>query len=98
MTHSHMTISDAKSEFAEKRSNRRIACSRSADISAGNVTYAALIKNISIEGAFIETNAPFSVGQILLLSFYSPIKQKKIAVAGEIVRAYKQGFGLKFRY
>lgn len=53
---------------------------------------------MSIEGAFLETDAPISVGQKLTLSFYSDTKQKRIKVTGEIIRDYKQGFGLKFRY
>lgn len=93
-----MTNPDDRIEFLEKRSNRRISCSRSANISKGNVSYVASIKNMTIEGAFIKTDAPFSVGQELTLSFYSSIKQKQIAVAGKIVRAYKHGFGLKFIY
>jgi Tfp pilus assembly protein PilZ len=55
------------------------------------------IKNISSDGMFVETREPFSVGQLVTLTFKLPNSVEHIKINGEIVRVSSQGFGVKFR-
>ena len=55
------------------------------------------IKNISSDGMFVETREPFSVGQLVTLTFKLPNSLEHIKINGEIVRVSSNGFGVKFR-
>ncbi len=55
------------------------------------------IQDISAGGMFIETRAPFMVGQDIMLTFPLPKNRKHVKVAGEVIRTTPQGIGVKFK-
>lgn len=83
--------------FKDKRQHERKPFFMVVDYCTGDRAYKDYIQNISAGGVFIETRMPFSVGQVVSLSFPLPDYQKYIKVTGEVVRVSPQGIGVKFR-
>ena len=83
--------------FKKKRKHERKPFLTTLDYSAESGSYRDFIKDISIEGVFIETRTPFSVGEILSMTFLLPEYEKKIKIQGEIVRIDEKGIGVKFK-
>ena len=61
-----------------------------------NRYFAAITKNISKGGIFIETRDKFKKGQIIKLVIAHTKITKGVILKGSIVHLRKQGFGLKF--
>jgi Tfp pilus assembly protein PilZ len=83
--------------FKKKRKHERKPFLTTLDYSTESGSYRDFVKDISIEGVFIETSIPFSVGEALSMTFLLPEHEKKIKIQGEIVRLDKQGIGVKFK-
>ncbi len=64
---------------------------------SGKQTFRDYIKDISNGGVFIETQTPFTVGQIIKLKFPLPNYKKLVKVTGEIVWSSPDGIGVKFK-
>lgn len=63
----------------------------------GKQVYRDYITDISNGGVFIETQSPFTVGQIIKMKFPLPNYQKIVKVIGVIVWSSSQGIGIKFK-
>ncbi len=83
--------------FKKKRKHERKPFLTTLDYSTESRSYRDFIKDISIEGVFIETSIPFSVGEVVSMTFLLPEHEKKIKIQGEIVRIDEQGIGVKFK-
>jgi len=59
--------------------------------------YQNFIQNISTEGAFIETRAPLTVGDRILLTISYSKEQRPFKIEAEVARIDPEGVGLKFR-
>ena len=66
------------------------------DCSTNDVCFTNFIHDISNGGVFIETNAPFYVGQKLALNFTLPEIESPISVGGKVIRVNSNGIGVKF--
>ena len=66
------------------------------DCSTHDVCFTNFIHDISNGGVFIETNAPFYVGQKIAMNFTLPEIESPISVGGEVIRMNSNGIGVKF--
>lgn len=80
----------------EKRSNLRMACLALIDFGYRGRFRRGFIKNLSFDGAFIETSENMKIGEKLVMSFEDPFFRKKIRTSGEIVWIDTNGCGIKF--
>ena len=83
--------------FKKTRKHERKPFFTTLDYSTESGSYRDFIKDISMEGVFIETSIPFSVGEVLSMTFLLPEHEKKVKIHGEIVRIDEQGIGVKFK-
>jgi len=69
-----------------------------------DITYASdqrgffedVIRNISADGLYIETNLLSELGQKLTMSFSHPNSGDPVKVSGKVIRADSEGIGVKF--
>lgn len=66
-----------------------------ADCATHDTYFTNFINDISKGGVFIETHAPFYIGQKITLNFSLPGKGP-ILVGGEVIRVDSNGIGVKF--
>ncbi|UCD89675.1 MAG: PilZ domain-containing protein [Desulfobacterales bacterium] len=66
------------------------------DCATNDTGFTNFIHDISNGGVFIETTAPFYVGQKLSLNFSLPKIDHPISVGGEVVRIDSTGIGVRF--
>jgi hypothetical protein len=79
-----------------RRSSRRATYLIDVHYAARGRVFQGFIQNISPEGVFIKTREPVTVGQKVTLTFPLPHSREHAKVAGEIVRAGADGFGVRF--
>lgn len=84
-------------KITEKRFNVRKSCDRSVEIVVGDVACRGVMKNICIEGAYVETDRTFEIGKGVTISFRHSSKDAQIVMHGRIVRIDQKGFGVKFK-
>jgi type IV pilus assembly protein PilZ len=90
-------ISDRKTEtYEESREHPRKASLIPVDCSTHDLCFTNFIQDISEGGVFIETNAPFYVGQKITLNFSLSGTEDVISVGGQVARINSQGIGVKF--
>ena len=80
----------------EKRLYPRIPCFLLVDYAADGCAYRAFIRNISADGAFIESQRPVPLGPQVSLIISLPADQSPIKTSGNIVWVDEQGIGVKF--
>jgi len=83
--------------FEGRRKHKRKSFIMAVDYSTQDHIYKDFIQDISAGGVFIQTNMPFTVGQVVSLTFPLPNYQKHIKVIGEVVRTSQLGIGVKFK-
>jgi Tfp pilus assembly protein PilZ len=81
---------------ASMRENPRKACLINANYRVQDRNFKSYILDISIGGAFIETNAKYPVGKDLLLKFSLPNHPQPFTFGGKIAWSSARGFGVKF--
>jgi len=88
--------SDTEWEGEEKRKNPRVECHEEATITVGKNSKQSVIINVSPDGVFIISDEEFKPGQIVRVSYYSPLQRHHLDVTGTVVRKSKRGFGVMF--
>ena len=83
-------------EIMEKRVNQRMTCLALIDFGYRGKFLRGFIKNLSFDGAFIETCGPLTIGEKLFMTFQDPFFKKQVKTSGEIVWSRKNGCGVKF--
>ena len=84
-----------KKNSIEKRIKRRKPYKGTIFFAQKNGFYEGRLKNYSQSGLFIETNAPLSIGDIIIIALpYVNDKQKKYR--GQILWRNHKGFGIEF--
>lgn len=79
-----------------QRSHARRRCQIDVDYDTRDGSFRNTIKDISIGGAFIETQEAFVIGQEIDLYLTSPINRVSCMVTATVVRRDKNGIGIKF--
>jgi len=87
---------EMETHFEEMRIHPRKTTLIAADCSSYDVCFTHFIQDISNGGVFIETNAPFHVGQKLKMNFSLPEIETPVSIGGEVVRVNSRGVGVKF--
>ena len=80
----------------EKRLYPRIPCFLMVDFVTQECAYRAFIRNISADGAFIESEQPVHAGPRVSLVISFPEEPSTVKTAANIVRIGEQGIGVKF--
>jgi uncharacterized protein (TIGR02266 family) len=80
----------------EQRGDPRIPCLIAVDYSTPKRAYRDFIHDLSKSGLFIETREPLKVGESISLTFTMPGSTNHFKISGEIVRADRNGIGIRF--
>jgi len=80
----------------EQRDDERIPCLIPVDYADKKRVYRDFIQDLSKGGVFIETREPLTIGEQISMTFAMPETQNHFKVSGKIVRAAKEGIGIKF--
>ena len=65
-------------------------------VTAGDRTFAAHMRNISPEGAFVRTTESVPLEETVILDFGLPITEEKVQLEGKVVRKTEEGFAVRF--
>ena len=80
----------------EKRLYPRVPCFLLVDYVAGGCAYRSFVKDLSVDGAFIESPRPFAADTELSLVISFLDDDHPVKLVGEVVRAGRQGIAVKF--
>lgn len=80
----------------QKRKHIRFSCLVAVDYNLGQLRYRQLIRNLSLGGAYIESEAAVEVGQQLELILSSLQGDQIITLQAHVVRLNETGFGIQF--
>jgi Tfp pilus assembly protein PilZ len=83
-------------QHGHQRGNSRKACTLDVDYAADGRAYKGLIKNVSVQGLFIETTEQLSPGQTITLSFSIPNHPKSLKAKATVVWTCADGIGVQF--
>lgn len=90
-------ISDERrSHGHNQRSHDRYEILVAVDYNISEWTYQCFLRDISLSGAYIETEQSVSIGQRILLTLSSPASDRTHAIQGQVVRRDKKGIGVHF--
>lgn len=89
-------LSGKKRHPKDKRRHLRKTVLISVECSTESVSFTDFIQDISSGGVFIETDAPFDIGQEITMKFSPHESEQPITVRGEVVRIGAKGVGVKF--
>ena len=81
----------------DKRRLPRKDCLINVNMMLQGPNFNSYILDINQNGAYIETNESFAVGQQMKLTFASPSSRKPLDITGEIIRKDGQGVGIRFQ-
>ena len=85
----------------QERNNSRIVFKNDQSVIAECKTEQSLfngkVKNLSAEGAFIETNKEISMGEEIAFSFVLPATKQVVKATGVVVRSSFQGIGVNIK-
>ena len=85
-----------EADLENKRKTYRKSCLMVVDFTIKGRFYSGCIKDISVDGAFIESHYHGPTGDEIQLSFLSPDISKPIKLTGKVMRTALDGFGVKF--
>ncbi len=80
----------------ERRLYPRIPCFLLVDYAAQGCAYRAFVRNLSADGAFIESHTPAPPGPDISLVISFLDDRRPIKIRGEIVRVGDEGLGVRF--
>lgn len=88
-------IDENKSHGINQRRHTRFNCLVAVDYDVNEWTYQCFLRDISLGGAYVETNQRIGIGQEIALSLSAP-GQPQCVFKGEVVRRDKFGIGIRF--
>lgn len=86
-------LSSNKNKRAHKRYDLLIAL----EFSVENITRQCLLRDISLQGAYIETDQELVLGQTIILVLTSPLLKSSCSIEAEVVRKDSRGAGFLFK-
>ena len=92
---------DLLSELDDKRLRGRRKFHRKdyfmdVDVATARGVFKGFIKNVSPDGALIDTNESLAVGQNLILAFALPDSEGPVKISGEVARVLPRAVGVRF--
>jgi Tfp pilus assembly protein PilZ len=79
-----------------RRKYRRTSCLIEVDYATDDLAYKDFIKDVSVNGVFIETHKLFPVGRDITITFSSLRYSRPIKISGKIVRSVPEGIRVAF--
>lgn len=90
-------ITDEKvSERPNQRVHDRFDCLVAVDYDINNWTYQSFLRDISLGGAYVETEKPMLEGQRIILTLTTHQPERTCTVTGAVVRKDTRGVGIRF--
>ncbi len=89
-------VDENKSRRPNLRTDDRFECLVAVDYDMSDWTYQCFLRDISISGAYIETEQPIKVGQKIILTLSSPEPKSGCTIDGQVVRRDRKGIGVRF--
>jgi CheY-like chemotaxis protein/Tfp pilus assembly protein PilZ len=93
---SRRLVDERKSRRPSFRKHARFECLVAVDYDISDWTYQCFLRDISMGGAYIETEQSIKVGQKIILTFSSPKLNRRCAINGQVVRRDKKAIGVRF--
>jgi len=84
-------------QHGHRRGCPRKSCSVDVDYATDGRAFKRSIKNVSVNGLFIETSEQFSPGQTMTLTFSLPNHPKPLKTAAKVVWHCANGVGVQFK-
>lgn len=81
-------------DVIEKRIKPRMSYAGHIFFATRNGFYEGMLKNFSRYGLFIETDSPFSVGEIIIVAL-PYLNRKNTKCRGQIIWRHRRGFGVE---
>jgi hypothetical protein len=85
-------------EKRDQRRQPRMPCSIITEYSVNDADYKGIMRNISLDGAFIESQHELAVNQQIAQSFFFPNFEIPIRSNSKIVWVATRGFGVQFEF
>ena len=92
----HKLLKIATAWLSDERKHNRRPCYLEVSYSDYHRLGHGMIQNISTDGAFIQSPAPFPPGQPLVMTFEFPQTAKPLKVSGKIAWTDEYGMGVNF--
>ncbi len=90
-------IADEKvSQRPNQRIHDRFDCLVAVDYDLNNWTYQSFLRDISLGGAYVETEKPMLEGQRIILTLSTHRPERTCTVTGKVVRKDARGVGIRF--
>ena len=93
---SRRLVDERQSGRTNLRKHDRFECLVAVDYDISDWTYQCFLRDISMGGAYIETEQSIKVGQKIILTFSSPKLSRSCAINGQVVRRDKKAIGVQF--
>ena len=84
-------------QYGHKRGCSRKPCSVDVDYARDGRAFKGSIKNVSVNGLFIETSEQFSPGQTITLTFSLPNHSKPFKTKAQVIWHSANGVGVQFK-
>lgn len=93
---SRRLVDESSTEPTNLRKHDRFECYVAVDYDIIDWRYQSFLKDISLGGAYIETEQPVKEGQKIILTLTHPKLEYSCSIIGEVVRQDKKGIGVRF--
>jgi DNA-binding response OmpR family regulator len=87
---------ESENQGRDLRRFPRFNCMVAVDYDINDWSCQNFVRNISLGGAYIETNDPIAVGEVIQMNFSSANLRNHLSVSGKVVRRDANGFGVQF--
>jgi CheY-like chemotaxis protein len=87
---------EKRSQTATLRRHKRYDCSLGAHYQLNDRNFQCFLRDVSLGGAYLETDRPIEVGLKLTLFLSKSIQESYTPINGTVVRKDRQGFGMRF--
>ena len=88
-------VDESKSNQKNLRSHDRFDCLVAVDYDISDFTYHCFLKDISLGGAYVETEQNIAINQKIVLTISAP-NMPHSSIEGEVVRRDEHGIGIQF--
>jgi CheY-like chemotaxis protein len=89
---------EKNSGLPEKRRHERFDCLVAVDYDVSSSTYQSCLRDISLGGAYLESEQPALLGSGLTLSLSAPGVTRSCKVQGKVIRCDPKGIGVSFEH
>jgi len=90
-------VDEKQCSLPNSRQHDRYECLVAVDYDIKDWTYQCFLRDISLGGAYIETEQAIKTGQKIMLTLSSPEFKHGCAIEGEVVRRDEKGIGVRFK-